>query len=229
MLKALSSIVWFNLGAIAIFLSPATSQTLTSDQLNLPPELIENSPVIQKWSDEVPDVLDDIRHDPSFKTRWRLGLNAYPSNGDRLGLSLGVADLLLKPKFPLTIDIEGQTTFDGDRTQFATRANYYLLPLGNRLNVAPTLGYQIFSSEGYDREGLEIGGKIQLNLSRSGASTISLSQQFIQLGSDQELGITTVGVGYAFTENLRLATEIQKHNSTAAKESRVGIFMEFLP
>ena len=230
-MRALTAFTILQLGAIAslLFHGPLTAQTLTPEQLDLPEETIEDSPLIQRWSETVPDVLEEIRHDPSFSTRWRVGFGSYPSNSARSGISLGVEDLFLKPRFPLTLSAEAHSTFDGDRQQFAARANYYLFPLGNRLNISPTLGYQIFSSEGYDREGLEVGGKIQLNLSRSGASTISLSQQFVQLGDEEELGITTIGVGYAFAEHLRLATEIQKHNSTAAKESRVGLFFEFLP
>ncbi|AFY38040.1 hypothetical protein Lepto7376_1706 [[Leptolyngbya] sp. PCC 7376] len=229
MIKALSASILFNFGAIAYLSSPAMAQTLTPDQLELSPEIIEHSPVIQRWSEEAPNVLEDIRHDPSFTTRWRVGYSTFPSNDDRSGISVGVEDLFIKRTLPLTFSAEGHTTFDGDRSNFAARANYYLFPLGNRLNFAPTLGYHTFSGESYDRDGLEVGGKIQLNLSRSGASTISLSQQFVNLSGDEEMGITTLGVGYAFARHLRLATEIQKHNSTAAKESRVGIFLEVLP
>ncbi len=229
MFKALSGSIALSFGAIATVPIATTAQTLTPDQLNLDPEIVETSPIIQEWTNEVPDVLEEIRHDPSFTTRWRIGFSSFPSNDKRSGWSLGVEDLFIKDSLPLTFSAEGNSTFDGDRHQFAARANYYLLPLGSRVNIAPTLGYQTFSGEGYDRDGLEVGGKIQLNLSRSGASTISISQQFVNLSGDDEMGITTLGAGYAFAEHLRLATEIQKHNSTAAKESRVGIFLEFLP
>ncbi len=222
-----------NTVAIAAQGLPLQAQTLTPDQLELPPEIIENSPVLQRWSDAVPDLGYDIRHDPSFKTRWRLGYGYFPANGDRSGISVGVEDLFIKPSFPVTFSAAGNTTFDGDRADFAARANYYLLPLGSRINIAPTVGYQTFSSENhnrkYDREGLEIGAKIQLNLSRSGASNITLSQQFVNLSGDQEMGITTLSTGYAISKQWRIATEIQKHNSTAAKESRVGLFLEWMP
>ncbi|OKH17384.1 hypothetical protein [[Limnothrix rosea] IAM M-220] len=229
MFKALFGSIALGLGAIATIPIATTAQTLAPDHLDLDSEIIETSPIIQEWTDEVPDVLAEIRHDPSFTTRWRVGFSSFPSTDKRSGWSIGVEDLFIKDAVPLTFSAGGHSTFDGDRHQFAARANYYLLPLGSRINIAPTLGYHTFSGEDYDRDGLEVGGKIQLNLSRSGASTLSLSQQFVNLSGDQEMGITTLGAGYAFAEHLRLATEIQKHNSTAAKESRVGIFLEFLP
>jgi hypothetical protein len=230
---AISTNALGNILAIAFQGSPLQAQTLTPDQLELPPEIIENSPVLQRWSDAVPDVDHDIRHDPSFKTRWRLGYSYFPDNGDRSGVGLGVEDLFIDPSLPITFSAAGNTTFDGDRADFAARANYYLLPLGSRINIAPTVGYQTFSSENnnreYNREGLEIGAKIQLNLSRSGASNITLSQQFVNLSGEQEMGITTLSTGYAISKQWRIVTEIQKHNSTAAKENRVGLFLEWMP
>lgn len=229
MIKQWSYFLLGNAMAIAAISAPVSAQTLTPEQLELPPELIESSPVLQRWSEEVPDVLSNIRNEPSFKTRVRLGYGFYPSNDDRSGVSVGVEDIFFSKSLPLTLSAEGHTTFDGDRSNVAARLNYYLLPLGSRINIAPTLGYQAFSGENYDRDGLEVGGKIQLNLSRSGASNISLSQQFVNVSGDEEMGITTLGAGYAITKQLRLATEIQKHNSSAAKESRVGFFVEWMP
>lgn len=219
--------------AIALSDSRLLAQTLSPTELELPSEIFDNSPVLQRWSDTVPDVRHGIKHDPSFKTRWRIGYGFFPANGDRSGVSFGVEDIFIQPDFPVTLSTAVNTTFDGDRSDFSARANYYILPLGSPLNIAPTFGYQTFSSEkngqSYHHDGLEIGGKIQLNLSRSGASNVTLSQQFINPTGEQEIGITTLGLGYAVTKNIRIATEIQKHNSTVAKESRVGLFLEWMP
>ncbi|MBV5260812.1 hypothetical protein FLX56_20560 [Synechococcus moorigangaii CMS01] len=216
---------------LAIALAPmALAQTLTPEQLDLSPEAFENSPVLQQWSQEgIPDVLQSIRHEPSFQTRWRLGYVQFPSNDRQGGISVGVEDIFFEETLPLTLSAEAHTAFSGDRTQVAARTNYYLFPLGSRFNIAPTLGYQAFSGEDYERDGLEVGAKVQLNLSRSGASTISLSQQFVNLATSEEMGVTTLGAAYAFARQWRAATEIQKHNSTAAKESKVGFFLEWMP
>ncbi|MEL6882573.1 MAG: hypothetical protein AAFP09_18765, partial [Cyanobacteria bacterium J06607_10] len=57
----------------ALFVGDARAQEMaepvTADSLNLPPDVVEQSPVLQRWLNEVPDVADDIRHDPSFATR----------------------------------------------------------------------------------------------------------------------------------------------------------------
>ncbi|HEY9651104.1 MAG TPA: hypothetical protein V6C95_10615, partial [Coleofasciculaceae cyanobacterium] len=66
----------------------------TAEELDLSPEIIENSPVLQRWLKEVPNVLDDIRNDPSFRTRLRLGYSHFPSTD-------GASDLMLVSKIYL--------------------------------------------------------------------------------------------------------------------------------
>jgi hypothetical protein len=68
-----------------------------------------------------------------------------------------------------------------------------------------------------------------LALSRTGAADVSLTQSFVSPGSNEEVGITTLSVGYAVTQNLRLSTDIQKQNSKEDKDSRVGIVLEWMP
>jgi hypothetical protein len=68
-----------------------------------------------------------------------------------------------------------------------------------------------------------------LALSRTGAADVSLTQSFVSPGSNEEVGITTLSVGYAITRNLRLSTDIQKQNSREDKDSRVGIVLEWMP
>ena len=59
---------------IGFHLMPVLAQTdrpssVTAEDLDLSPEIVEESPVLQRWLEEVPDVLEDIRSDPSFRTR----------------------------------------------------------------------------------------------------------------------------------------------------------------
>lgn len=209
--------------------SKSLGQALPPEQLDLPPEILENSPVLQRWTEfGVPDVLQTIRDDPSFPTRFRLGYAQFPSNDQRGGISVGVEDIFFQKTLPLTLSAEGHTTFDGDHAQIAARLNYYLFPLGNQVNIAPTVGYQAFSGTDYE-DGLEVGLKVQLSLSRSGASTISLSQQFVNVGTAEEVGVTTLNAAYALSHQWRAATEIQKHHSSAAKERKVAFFLEWMP
>jgi len=57
--------------------SPETNRDNSTDSgnnpLDLPEHIIQESPALQRWLKEVPDILEDIKHDPSFKTRFRLG------------------------------------------------------------------------------------------------------------------------------------------------------------
>ncbi|NET54098.1 MAG: hypothetical protein F6K09_37420, partial [Merismopedia sp. SIO2A8] len=39
-----------------------------AQELDLSPEIIEGSPVLRRWLEEVPNVLEEIRHQPSFRT-----------------------------------------------------------------------------------------------------------------------------------------------------------------
>ncbi|MFM2311492.1 MAG: hypothetical protein RLZZ04_768, partial [Cyanobacteriota bacterium] len=45
-----------------------------------------------------------------------------------------------------------------------------------------------------------------LAFSRTGAGDVSLSQSYISPGGSEEVGITSLSVGYAVTSKLRLST-----------------------
>ena len=199
-----------------------------AEQLDLSPDIIENSPVLQRWLQQIPNVLEEIRHDPSFVTRWRLGYSQFPSNDQAAGVNLGVEDLFIgRSRF--TVSGDYQASFNGDRTSFGANVQYYVLALGNYVNMAPTLGYRYLQSDDYNTDGVNVGVKLIFALSRGGAADISFSQSFVSPGSQNEVGITTLSFGYALTSHLRLATDIQKQNSPAAKDSRVGIVLEWMP
>jgi hypothetical protein len=101
--------------------------------------------------------------------------------------------------------------------------------LGSYINLTPIVGYRYLGTENYSTDGLNLGGKLILPLSRTGAADITLMQTFMSPGSENELGISTFSVGYAVTRNLRISTDIQKENSRVSKDSRVGFVLEFLP
>ena len=48
--------------------------------LNLSPETIDQSPVLQRWLESVPKVRSDIRNAPSFTTRNQAGYTFFPSS-----------------------------------------------------------------------------------------------------------------------------------------------------
>jgi hypothetical protein len=204
---------------------PVRSET---PSLDLSPDAIEESPVLQRWLEEIPDVSDDIKNDPSFRTRIRLGYSHFPSSGDVGGFNIGVEDLFIG-ETGLTISGDYQASFNGDRASVGGDLRYYVLPLGNYINIAPVLGYRYIETNGYSTDGVNVGLKLMLALSRTGAADISLTQSFVSVGGSEEVGMTTLSFGYALTENLRLSTDIQKQNSTHSKDSRVGIVLEWMP
>ncbi|MEB3309027.1 MAG: hypothetical protein VKJ02_02230 [Snowella sp.] len=206
----------------------APDQTqLTEDKLDLPPEILESSPTLQRWQQEIPDLIEDIKHDPSFRTRIRLGYNQFPSSNNQGGLGVGIEDLFIGQS-SLTFNASYETSFR-DRQSVGANLNYYLLPLGGYINIAPVVGYRYIQTNDYHTQGVNVGAKIILPLSRSGAADVSFTGSFISPGSDDEVGIFNLSVGYAITNNIRLSTDLQQQNSRAQKDNRVGIYLEWMP
>ncbi|AKG20032.1 hypothetical protein [Calothrix sp. 336/3] len=206
---------------------PACSETPSAD-IDISPEIINNSPVLQRWRRKIPNVLSDIKNDPSFRTRVKLGYVNYPSNGQISGVLIGVEDIFLG-KSGLTISSEYQTSFNGDRQSFGTDLHYYLRPLGSYINIAPTVGYRYLETNDYTKSGVNLGAKLLLVLSRGGAADISLAQSWVEPGSGRDVGLTTLSVGYAVTRRLRISTDIQRQSAREGKDSRVGVVLEWIP
>lgn len=202
-------------------------QAPNPNQLDLSPEIIEGSPVLQRWLRQVPNILEEIANDPSFRTRLRLGYS-HPSTGQAGGVNVGVEDVFIG-RTGLTVSGEYQAAFDVSRTAYGGDLRYYVRPLGSYINFAPLVGYRHLETDDYSRDGVNVGARLLLVLSRSGAADISLTQSWVSPGTDEEVGLTTLSVGYAFTRNLRLSTDIQKQNSRESKDSRVGIVLEWMP
>jgi len=208
--------------------APINAPAPTSpSQLDLDPKLIQDSPVLQRWLTNPPDLAEDIRNDPSFRTRLRLGYVQYPSTDQAAGWQIGIEDVMLaRSRFTLSADY--QAAFNGDRESWGADLRYYVLPLGSIINVAPQVGYRRLETPQYTTDGVNLGAKLLLVPSRTGAVDLSLTQTWVNPGGDEEVGMTTFSVGYALTDNLRLSTDFQKQNSRFRKDSRVGISVEWM-
>jgi hypothetical protein len=213
-----------------LFVSVAKSQNseVILQPLDIPQKTIEDSPLLQRWLQEIPDISADIDSDPAFTTRVRLGYSLYPSSDDRSGFTIGIEDIF-SDRTGLTFSADYSSDLDGDRTSVGGAFNYYLFPLGDYINIAPVVGYRYLQTGDFDTNGINLGIKLKLNLSRTGAADISLTQSFISPTGDDEIGITTLSIGYAITPHLRLATDIEKENSRSKKDSRIGILLEWIP
>ncbi|MGQ4649184.1 hypothetical protein [Lyngbya aestuarii] len=212
--------------------SPENSAEITDNpaaqELDLSPEIIEGSPILQRWQEEVPNILQDIGNDPSFPTRLRVGYSQFPSNDQVGGFNIGVEDVFLGHT-GLTVSSDYQASFNQKRETLAIDLRYYLRPLGSYINVAPVVGYRHLKTNEYSTDGLNLGVRLLFALSRTGAASASLTQSFVSPGSSEEVGITTLSFGYAMTPHLRLSTDIQKQNSQEEKDSQVGIILEWMP
>jgi hypothetical protein len=194
---------------------------------DIPERVLKESPTLQRWLKEVPDLWEDIRHDPSFRTRLRLGFTTFPSTDNTGGINLGVEDIFIK-RTGLTISADYQSAFNGDRNAYGADLHYFVLPLGNYFNLAPLVGYRYVQSNDFNTDGLHLGLRLMLAFSRTGAGDISLSQSYISPGGREEVGITSLSVGYAVTSKLRLSTDLEWQNSIEDHDSRTGINLELL-
>jgi hypothetical protein len=219
----LLAIGWVSSMAIPSIAQPAP------EPLDLDPQILENSPVLQRWTEEIPDVLSEIRNDPSFRTRLRVGYSQFPSSDEAGGIHVGIEDVFV-PDTRLTLSADYQAALNGDRRKaYGSELRYYALPLGSVVNVAPVVGYRRLESDRYETDGVNVGLRLQLQLSRTGAADIALTQSWLNPGSDsEEVGLTTLTFGYALTHQLRLSTDFQRQNAPQHKDSRLGIGFEWM-
>jgi hypothetical protein len=203
---------------------PIVSQRATID---LKPEVIENSPLLQRWLQQVPDVTSEIANSPSFRPRLRLGYSQFPSTDQSSGVSVGVSDVLLgRSGFTVSGDYYRNT--NGQRQAWGADLHYYLRPLGSYINVAPVVGYRRLDTPLYSTDGLNVGLHLLVVLSRGGGADFSLTQTWLSPGSDREVGILSFSAGYALTPTLRLSADLQQQNARQRQDSRAAIVLEWL-
>lgn len=207
---------------------PATSQPASppDSTIDVSPEILNSSPVLQKWLKGIPDVMDDIKRDPSFRTRVKVGYSQYPSTNQTGGIDVAVNDVFFGRS---GLSASANYNSGGSRSAYGVDAQYYLLPLGGYINVTPLVGFRRLQTDKYNRDGLNLGVKLMLVPSRGGGADIALSQSWVGLGSGTETGLTTLSVGFAITNNIRLSTDIQQQNARENYDSRVGIGFEWMP
>ena len=198
-----------------------------TNNIDLPPEVIKDSTVLQEWLREVPNVLEEIKLDPAFATRLRFGFAWFPSTEDATGLNLGIEDIFIG-RTGLTISADYQTAFNGDRNAVGADLHYFLFPLGKYINFAPQVGYRYVQSNDFFTDGVHVGGRLMLSFSRTGGGDISVSQSFISPGGSEEVGITSLSVGYAVTPHLRLSGDIEQQNSLEDEDNRFGLNLEWI-
>ncbi|HEY9764396.1 MAG TPA: hypothetical protein V6D07_17855 [Trichocoleus sp.] len=208
---------------------PTTSpDSEAASPLDLPPDVIESSPVLQEWLQRTPDIADEIANEPSFRPRLRLGYSQFPSNGNIGGVNAGVEDVFVWPGTGLTLSGDYARSWNGDREMYGAQARFYLFPLGGYVNFAPVLGYRQLSTRSYTTSGVDVGMRLMIIPSRGGGADVALSQSWVAPGTQDEIGMTGATIGYAVTSQLRLSTDLQFQNSRFGQDSRLGLNLEWL-
>ena len=203
----------------------ATNSEPTSE-LNLSPEVIEQSPVLQRWLKSVPNVSNNIRNDPSFVTRVQAGYSYFPSSDGTSGFVIGIEDLFIG-KTPLTVSADYQQNFRGDRQAYGADLHYYVLPLGGYVNLSPIVGYRYAkAADDYSVSGANVGVRLRVVPSRTGTADLTLDQSWI-VGDSEGLSITQLNVGYALTRDFRLSSDLEWQSTANEGDSRVGVNLEW--
>lgn len=206
---------------------PEKSPDAAIDKLDIPDQVIQESPTLQRWLKKEPNILEEIKHDPSFRTRLGLGFTTFSANDDAVGINIALKDLFIG-NTGMTLSADYQSAFNGDRNAIGADLHYFLLPLGSYVNFTPLVGYRYIQTDDFNTDGIHLGLRLMLAFSRTGAGDISLSQSFISLGSNEEVGITSFSAGYGVLPRLRLSTDLEWQNSIADNDSRAGINLELL-
>jgi hypothetical protein len=207
---------------------PETQPTSPNNPIDISPEILNGSPVLQKWIEGIPDVMNDIKTTPSFRTRVKVGYSQYPSANQSSGIHLAIEDVFFG-RGGLSASANYNSASNGNLTAYGVDAQYYLLPLGNYLNVTPLLGFRHLETDKYQRDGLNLGVKVMVVAGRGGGADVALSQSWVGFGSATETGLTTLSVGYAINNHFRLSTDIQQQNAKENYDSRVGFGVEWMP
>lgn len=216
---AIAAISYFSIST-AVYSDAKMSRL--ADDLEIDRQVIESSPVLQRWLDKPPDLLEDIYNTPSFNTKLGISLT---SRNNSLGVEAGVEDLFVGQS-PLTLSGRYQTEFSGRESELQANFRYYVLPLGSYWNIAPIVGYRQFNQ--LDRpqiSGLDLGLQGILVLSPH-SSDLRLSHTFTSPSGNLEMSTTALSTSYAITNNLRFGTKIEWRRSPLIYDSRVGFLFE---
>jgi hypothetical protein len=183
------------------------------------PPAVQSSPTLQKWLKQTPDVRLDIRNDPAFRTKLRIG---YAKSA----LQLGWEDQRLgQSRTTSSFGYEGNFA---DRQSLAADLHYQLLPLGSVVNFAPTIGVRRIVRNDDGLTGLNLGWRARVNLSRGGGADLVWDQSFVAPGQARETGVTRLSISYAIAPHWRIAADWQRQQSQTARDRRFGVAIEWL-
>lgn len=206
------------LALLALGTLPVAAET-AEPPVELEASLVDQSPVLRRWLQQSPDVLHIIRHTPAVPMRLRLG-----AVSTRRG-SIAIEDIPLTTQLTLSSDYqwEQDTTYE-----YGVHLRYALMPRGDRVNIAPEIGYRNLNSPLGTSAGLSLGLTSSISLA-PGAADLVLSYRLLNPASADESTLVSATAAYNLGTSIRLATQYSWQNTPWERDHRVGLFLEWAP
>ena len=180
--------------------------------------VLEQSPVWQRWQNDPPNVLDEIRNTPALPPRVRLGI---ASNREWL---VGVEDITVYDR--LVLRGHYRAAFDDQSDEeYGADLGYYLFPRGSYINVSPLLGFRHLDLGDSVNDGVNVGilGTVAL---APGAADLAVSYSLLDPFAGDEATLGSVTAAYHLTRRLRLASQVNWRHSVGSNDIAVGVFLE---
>lgn len=201
--------------------SPAWADpSTTALDLELDANLIQSSPVLQRWLRDPPNLLDEIQNTPVLPTRIQAAVETS-------AWSIGLQDLRIGQRLTLSGDYR-QSLDDPEDYQLSSSLRYYLSPLGSRFNLAPQIGYAQFEQSDRSLSGLQLGAFMVIALAPKSAD-ITLSYNWIDSANNQSATVAQVTSAYALNASTRLAARYRWQNSTLSQDRNFAFVLEWTP
>ncbi len=203
-------------------LSPVEESPLAIE-LGLDEEVVDSSPVLQRWLNDPPDLLDEIRNTPAVPTRLQAGI-------DVSGWSVGISDLYLVERISLSSHYQQSFDRPQDAT-FGSNLRYFVAPVGSRLNLAPQFGFGRIDQLDRFVSGPQYGAYFVLALD-PGAADLTLSYNWLDPSRSTQEGEATIGditAAYALSDSTRLAARYRWKHSTITKDQDLALILEWVP
>ncbi len=202
---------------------PRPSAPLAVLDLGLDGPIVENSPVLRRWLQRPPDLLEEIRNTPVLPTRLQAGFESASE------WRVGLQDLRLGDRLTLSGDYR-QSSENPEIRQYGSEVRYFVAPLGSRFNLAPQLGYRVLEQENRRLSGVSYGAFAVLALA-PGAADLTGSYRWVapQEGEEGQATLAEITAAYAISPSFRLAARYSLHHSTLTWESSFGVGLEWIP
>ncbi len=224
---ALFSLLGITLWGLPGYAAPDKVPSTAADDLNLEQDLLQRSPVLKRWLDSPPNVLNDIENTPAFPTKFKIGVANVPSRENDYELALGAEDIFLgKSGFTLSAEYRQSLNQNIHNTNlWGGNIRYYLVPLGSYVNLAPQVGYTSLRLEGAEFQGPALGGKLVFALAQT--ADVTLTETVILPSQGPTVGRTQLSFGYALSPAMRVSADIDFINAPTRQDTSFGINIEF--